>query len=512
MLETEILTEVQKSYNSDSKQLFELKLMFKACEAAHAKKQLTLNTLIKSATELFEGLVTCKKNQKQQLDEDKTCRENLDAHVAKRDQKCERSSSVEEEKYKVMLHCRDQGGTLPPYLVGNEQLFGVYATRLRLALDECESANEEVKKQTKLCESTKKVLSQTKRRCTLLQSSFEGDSCKKLILRKNMNTQYPDCYDPAVKRWRGKVITLRTNEKIRLLDWRTLQRIKCLLSIVDETTQAGSGVISDTSSRIAQCRNKTYTTTLYDLRWWNPPPKQKPHAQETFPCLSTFVAQYDKLATPGNKCVWCQGYKPTPRPTPEPTPEPTPSPTRKPTPRPTPTPTLPRGYNCWVHVWQHWDRNHEWTWVWLQTNESSKGKHELLQATLTDTDAGLETANTSSLGESIVDGANDSVSGIGTSNSSSLAEQRWWPRRVYRYKPGSWNVRFNYEYGRLRHLGSYTDQISGYDTGRGQFCRYCFYRHGHYERFSGTQYQLKSLNDWPQYIWIGDERYDGSRC
>lgn len=358
--------------------------------------------------------------------------------------------------------------------------------------------------------------------------------CKQLILRKNMNSQYPSCYDPAVKRWRSRVFELRKNEKIRLLDWRALQRIKCLLSIIDETTAAGSGVRSDTSTRIAACRTKTYTTKLYNLRWWNPPPKQKKEGQETFPCMPEFLAKYKKLDTRANKCAWCQGYKPTPRPTLEPTPRPTPYPTRRPTPRPTPSPTLPRGYNCWVKVWKHWDRNYQWYWTsFMQTNQS-KREHENITEVTIDTRERLQLGNTSDLSASMKDVAVDAKSGpvaneVKMSNGSSLVSgwgrrRRWWDRRRrnrrrrrrrvrrQRYIPGSWEPTFYYSYGSNMNLGVYSNQISGYRTGNGPFCRYCFQRWGSYRRFSGTTYRLYSLNDWPQYLWIGDTRWDGSRC
>jgi hypothetical protein len=175
--------------------------------------------------------------------------------------------------------------------------------------------------------------------CKEQQNKFEGISCSRLETTKMTNRDYPVCYDGVLKSWRQSVLGFRKNEIMRFTTWRALQRIKCLLKVID-----GKG---DILQGINECRKKTYITDFYNLIWWNPPLRKKQYPLKTYACTEEFQLFYKDYKRPMANCQWCDGYKPTPRPTPEPTPEPTPLPTLKPTPKPTPAPY------CKAEMFQH---------------------------------------------------------------------------------------------------------------------------------------------------------------
>jgi hypothetical protein len=209
-------------------------------------------------------------------------------------------------------------------------------------LQQCETAKDEKNKQQKIVDQLTKDLREKKKDCADRQGEFESISCSRLETTKMTNRDYPACYDVVLKTWRQSVLGFRKNEIMRFTTWRALQRIKCLLKVID-----GKG---DILKGINECRQKTYTTDFYNLIWWNPPIKKKQYPVKAYACnneFRLFYKDYDHKNTPMAKCQWCDGYRPTPRPTPEPTPEPTPLPTVMPTPKPTQFP------HCEAEMFEH---------------------------------------------------------------------------------------------------------------------------------------------------------------
>lgn len=347
MLETDIMNEISKSFNADALKLGTIKSGFAGCENKKGKFMTKIVSLEAERDEQYAKLSHCKNKQHdetQQLETENAKKNGLDADEKI---KCDLFEKTVNDMKDISKRCHNVANSYVEFTIGNKGLFTNFKNEYEERNRQCSDAKKKAKDQKKIRDDKQADLKHTTQVCGEYQDAYEENSCTRLTTTKSINDEYPSCYDPQMKAWRGTVFILRKNEKQRLSQWRALQRIKCLLNVMN-AKQTTFGYGNSISAGIEACRSKTYTTDFYNMIWWNPPIKQKRYAVKPFACASDFLVSYEPWKETMEKCQWCDGYEPTPPPTPEPTTTTTPIP-----PAPTPSPTTGYAASCKLKVYQH---------------------------------------------------------------------------------------------------------------------------------------------------------------
>lgn len=187
---------------------------------------------------------------------------------------------------------------------------------------DCDSATKYWNKMLEEFQTATEKLTEKKKKCDGLQDSAMDDQCKLLKSQRSSNTNFESCYQPALNTYEADVYHVLQNVKKRKLEWRTLERIGCLIAII------ASNVNADTmKDQLDICIMKEYDGHQMHITPAKAPRKRTKISEKPSPCFarsarlfwapSVFPRDFLKDCL---SCPLAKTSKPTPSPTPPPPP------------------------------------------------------------------------------------------------------------------------------------------------------------------------------------------------
>lgn len=165
-------------------------------------------------------------------------------------------------------------------------------------------------------------LSEKKKKCDGLQEAAMADQCKLLKSQRSSNTNYESCYQPALNTYEADVYHVLQNVKKRKLEWRTLERIGCLINTISGGTSAGQ-----MKDSLDVCIMREYDGHQMHLKPARAPRQRTKVSEVASPCTASekrlFWAPSEihrSFFLACQKCPLAATSKPTPSPTPPPPP------------------------------------------------------------------------------------------------------------------------------------------------------------------------------------------------
>jgi len=163
-----------------------------------------------------------------------------------------------------------------------ETLFSNWVKNWEDAKERYDNATEEHRLQKIVADDLHAIYTNKTLVCNRKQASFERKVCR--VNSSRTAVCDTTCYDDALRRWQESTPTLQNTEAARKITWRVLERINCLLQILET-----SGGAED----IESCRQKTHNTSTLDLDWGTlPSPASCPTATYVVPCENDFESTY----------------------------------------------------------------------------------------------------------------------------------------------------------------------------------------------------------------------------
>jgi hypothetical protein len=167
-----------------------------------------------------------------------------------------------------------------------------------------------------------------KAQCDALQTGSMDTQCNLRKNQRSANTAYESCYQPALNTFEADKYQVKLNVRKRKLEWRTLERISCLILALVETT-------GSLDAKINFCIRQLYDGHQMNIKYPKPPAKRMLLREIVDPCTifgvqnrfwvppkGTFYLP-SKYKTLYMTCTLCK-LPPTVKPTPAPTPPPPP--------------------------------------------------------------------------------------------------------------------------------------------------------------------------------------------
>lgn len=344
LLDQNIGDKIRRSYSNDLKTLDGLREIFKQCYEPRTRRKRKLSYLLKDFEKTKHIFSKCKASEKTAYDTSETCKATQLSLKQTRKALCDDLQDLVTDGDKLPSRCKSAASsTYAGFVNANRDMFANWVKRYEVALRKCSSARNQERKEVRKCQAAKRASKYESKRCKTIQESFELNSCTRRTLVQEMNYLYTSCHSRALKQYRKTVYILRGSERNRQAEFKSLQRIICLLKAF-----TCEGVKSE---KIMKCRRQTYYTTKFNLQYWKPPREASLVPQKAWACTPLFKIYYRQLPLPAGKCRWCEGMQPTPPPTAAPTPVPTPAPTPPPTPRPTHI-SRPQAQGCQLFVYK----------------------------------------------------------------------------------------------------------------------------------------------------------------
>lgn len=338
LLDQNIGDKIRRSYANDMKELDSLRVIFKNCLAPRERRKVKLQQLLQDFSTTKKVFKKCKHSEKHARDAAETCVATQLSVIQSRKALCDDLQSVLDDGKKLGHRCHNAAAaTYRGFVYANTDMFEGWIKRYNKKLSKCSLARAREKSEMKRCAQASRFRKSEVRRCKQIQGTFELNSCTRRTLVQEINYLFTSCHSKSLSIYRKTVYVLRRSEKNRQAEFRSLQRIICLLKTFNcEGIQA---------AEVVKCKKKEYYTTMYNLRYWKPPVQGALLPQKPWACTPMFLLYYHGLPVPANKCRWCEGQQPTPPPTHSPTALPTPLPTPAPSPSVTFAAT-PAGDGC----------------------------------------------------------------------------------------------------------------------------------------------------------------------
>lgn len=338
LLDQNIGDKIRRSYANDQKELEGLRVLFKNCLAPRERRKVKLQQLLQEFTKMKKILKKCKHSEKTAHAAADTCTATKLSVVQSREALCDDLQSALDDGKKLGQRCSNAAhATYRGFVYANTDMFEGWLKEYNKKLSKCSSARAREKNEAKRCADAARTRKSEGRRCKHIQEYFELNSCNRRTLVQEINYLYTSCHSKSLDIYRKSVYVLRRSEKNRQAEFRSLQRIICLLK-----TFNCEGI---KAAEVAKCKKKDYYTGKYNLQYWKPPAQAALLPQKPWACTPLFKVYYEGLSAPANKCRWCEGLQPTPPPTHSPTASPTPLPTPAPSPASTPA-ERPAGDGC----------------------------------------------------------------------------------------------------------------------------------------------------------------------
>lgn len=187
-------------------------------------------------------------------------------------------------------------------------------------LEACEQAKEHLSTATKLYMDALNNKTSKKQKCDAFQTGSMDTQCSLRKSQRSSNTAYENCYEPALNTFEADTYQVKLNVRKRKLEWRTLERISCLILALVQSTV-------DLDAQINFCIRQLYDGHQMNLIYPTPPPKSVLVEVIIDPCTAL---THRKLWAPSSidkqfmiPCSACK-LPPTVKPTPAPTPPPPP--------------------------------------------------------------------------------------------------------------------------------------------------------------------------------------------
>lgn len=185
----------------------------------------------------------------------------------------------------------------------------------------CEALKAKLKERQKALSDVKDSRAIKKRSCDALQTETMGNECSIRRSQRSSNTAYESCYHPALNNFEADVYQVQLNVRKRKLEWRTLERISCLLLAL----VAGDGGSFD--AKINNCIRQVYDGHQMNLIPPKAPGKRDAIDEIIDPCSAKSQRKEwaprtleEAFLLDCSKCPLPPTVKPTPSPTPPPPP------------------------------------------------------------------------------------------------------------------------------------------------------------------------------------------------
>lgn len=185
----------------------------------------------------------------------------------------------------------------------------------------CELAKKLHNEAEEVLAEAERVLAAQKSQCDSDQGDAMTNECELRKKQRSSNTAYENCYQPALNTFEADAYQVKMNVRKRKLEWRTLERITCLIMAL---VSADGGQID---AQINFCIRQIYDGHQMNLIQPKIPDKKKLVSEIIAPCTAKtnnkFWAPADILSEFLLNCQKCplpKTAKPTPAPTPPPPP------------------------------------------------------------------------------------------------------------------------------------------------------------------------------------------------
>lgn len=377
MLDDKVIAKIKKSWENDVATFNALMKDFETCHEARETKLEKIQTAEDKFKKSHDAFIDCKNGKTGEIirHEDLIeCRRVEAALLSDKTQECDEAAAEVAKFPGLGKECKKQcDNGYVTHITWGEQAFGEQINTTDQQSQECNDATEKHKIKKSECDSLRDGYIGKLKQCHAEQDAIEEDSCFRLDDTLALNRAYSKCYNPALTNYQKTVPILKKTEEDRNHEWSAVARIKCFLKVFTVKTN------KEKTDQIDLCRNKEFSTTIYNVYYKEAYKKEERKKIEPFACTDTFVARYytkqtDVKLAPFKKCRWCSGFKPTPPPTPEPTPLPTPFPTPPPTKKPTPAPTKAKGEGCKIFVHSKPDIKRRQPWLLVRYSSGRNQK------------------------------------------------------------------------------------------------------------------------------------------